>query len=1247
MKTFLNLRNIFVAMFLSLSVCLNSSSTIAKTTTTTAVAITADTPNNCTNCPKKQQPHSFKHKMKTKVVPTMVDPQEAYEEFMKKKNKQRDISQYLGEYDSKFSCTLDGSGQGIWETLPNGDRVWRINLCSSSNLITAIGVLLSSDLYIPEGCQLFVYSNDKKQVTQPITQPNYKGKKQLLVNSIPSKNIWIEYYEPKHQQGRGKLPIVALLYRFVDFPYSIYHKTKDTVTFINPFNSQEEEQCIKYDKNPIVGKPMVLSSGYVGINILSKGSWKTLPNGDRICRLGFETSMAYTLTFSMFMDIPEGAYVAFSAADGLFCSSLHHEATNRNEKMLHTYPMPGNKYIVEYYEPRQHKGKGQLKLWSMEADVTTWVANSSRSSQPDAVACSPNVVCDCDEFNFHNNTDTDTFCSDTLWNKVAQLKHSIIKMKMLFPCINPNSIGCKVSVVDTTVKVYDPLGDYFFCSGALVNNSQHIPYALSAYHCINSPEGWNTLTTSANVGDKLYFIFSYNFEELTCNDSIYPSNLGEDISIKGSIVVSGNAKGDFALFQLNEAPPIEYQPYYAGWDALTQTLPTQGLSISHPYGYDKRYAIQDDNISLMPTDVNDGVKPFYKIAPNTTAQQLKDIVVNDNGEMFGLTFDRGATTPGSSGSPFFNQNSRIVGTLSGGSVACEVQSNITKPNGNNDFIETYGRLWYYYEKYDATPNSNFDVPIDVSADGTIDTDERKKTLKYWLQDFDNDSSNDGMMDGLEVTDCEIYLKDNPWDNSHNEPNQTALIDNSWYDIWESPDLWNTTVAFNTDIDPENYEALLGSDNEEPDFIDNTSNELLDNYIRYNVRTPYTNECTTQPASLHLYWTIASTGEMWPDHWINHYVDNDCLVGQEITIHSNGDPYPIAIDPLAENRTWEGYVHWSPPNFTDPTVDDYYPYYSIDENGPCSSINADADNNDKVEICLLARLQSLDNPIFGIETANTAQNVLNSNNIVTRNTFLADPGIVGMAPDGGPSGNIISYGHPSIILIANNNDYVKNLDITLDKISEGSTEALEQLMYIDLIPGDELWQKWESTGFKGEGIQIIAEKVIRVTNLETAKLLDIPFDAKEFEPLKIKVTIISYTGKRPSVADLPNEYKFRVSHRASRPAEQGSINPPTDCLFTVKDIAKYGSTALPTEISLKVYPNPFKDQLNIVFTLPTDSPVSLNLYDIQGRLIKNINSNTALPAGLNTYQIDTNDLPKGMYICHLIANKTAVAKKVVK
>ena len=194
------------------------------------------------------------------------------------------------------------------------------------------------------------------------------------------------------------------------------------------------------------------------------------------------------------------------------------------------------------------------------------------------------------------------------------------------------------------------------------------------------------------------------------------------------------------------------------------------------------------------------------------------------------------------------------------------------------------------------------------------------------------------------------------------------------------------------------------------------------------------------------------------------------------------------------------------------------------------MDMDVQNEDKFEICFLARLQSLDNPIFGIETSNTTQNVLNSNNIVTHNTFLADPTIVGMA-QGGSGGGIIQTGHPSIIFIANNNNSIKNLDITLDKISDGSIEALDGLVQIDLIPGDELWQKWQSTGFKGQGIQIIADKLIRVTNMETAKLLDIPFDPKEFEPLKIKITILSYSGKKTPVnAVPPDTYRFKISHR---------------------------------------------------------------------------------------------------------------------
>lgn len=64
-----------------------------------------------------------------------------------------------------------------------------------------------------------------------------------------------------------------------------------------------------------------------------------------------------------------------------------------------------------------------------------------------------------------------------------------------------------------------------------------------------------------------------------------------------------------------------------------------------------------------------------------------------------------------------------------------------------------------------------------------------------------------------------------------------------------------------------------------------------------------------------------------------------------------------------------------------------------------------------------------------------------------------------------------------------------------------------------------------------------------------------------------------------------------------------------------------------------------------FLLPTDnSSVSLFLYDIQGKLVHTVLDNTTLTAGFNTYTINSNHLPKGMYICRLVANNQAVAAK---
>mgnify|MGYP000502627315 CR=1 FL=1 len=61
--------------------------------------------------------------------------------------------------------------------------------------------------------------------------------------------------------------------------------------------------------------------------------------------------------------------------------------------------------------------------------------------------------------------------------------------------------------------------------------------------------------------------------------------------------------------------------------------------------------------------------------------------------MFEQTANGHAVTEGgSSGSPLFNQNKQIVGTLSGGSSSCE------KPNGAQKYVKIFYLLGQYPKK---------------------------------------------------------------------------------------------------------------------------------------------------------------------------------------------------------------------------------------------------------------------------------------------------------------------------------------------------------------------------------------------------------------------------------------------------------------------------------------------------------------------------------------------------------------------
>lgn len=1185
------------------------------------------------------EPYSFTHKLKKKVTAIKLDAGKAYKKFLAEKNPFKQNNFYLGQYDTDAEMNMQQ--HGTWEQLPNGDRIWRLKLCANSKILTGIGIHADKTINIPDGGKLFFYSDDRKYVVGPITEPNVKNAKQLLINTIPGKNIWVEYYEPSSQKDKSVFNIDAILYRFVEYPYSFAHPLSKEVPFIDLVPRHRTETAKEDIKQLTVGELAGLSTGGIFKNCFEMGVWEDLPNGDRIWRMGFESDIAFGMDFNLNMKIPEKAYLTFYSADKMYISSVFDKPNNNISNTLGTGVMPGNRYIMEYYEPKEYKNSKEtiLKIMWLEYDLTKWVSLGATNRGPESeVACSPNITCDCDDFSYDSNTTNDAFCGTTLPimsgisldpNFTPKLKRSVVRFQLFSPCINQNDPNCTPSPVDPSIMVYNPALSKYYASGALINNVNNRTFVLSANHVLKPPIAWTSIVSPNYVGDDLHWIIDFNFET-TCNNFLLPTTFVPDRLNDGLIARAGNShsttdltdyeeqsSSDFLLLELNKPVPINFNPHYAGWDASTQNLPLTGLSISHPIGFDKRMAVQDDAINLITANPNNGIKAFS--GGNSSAEYLAAINENTNGEQFAITFDRGATLPGSSGSPYFNPDGRIIGDLGGGSVECDL-SNPSFPNGNNNKVEKYGRLWYYYDSYPqgnlmGGPKINVSSP--TSPDGTnINNYEKTRTLKWWLPD------NDGIMDGLAVNNCDLYLKDCTADIGTEPSACTSPIVGT--NIVASPDLWNNRVNIFNPLD------IIGNTHEMPDFMDSDGNHL-DNYLSFNVRNP--NSCTSAPATLHLYWAMASTGLNWPNSWQNHDVgigSNTCIVGNEIGVDCYANEiHPYQVPALNPGQTYSDDICWLPPNFTDPNADAlYYPYQNPNL---CDNLQAQGSISTlqpRFAISLLARLVSLDNPISNEQQGSIMPNVRNNNNITLRNTFLADIG----AP-------------PQIIWVTGTG----NINVVLGGIRGligGDPEELQGLLNVELLPGAELWDKWASTGFKGEGIEIISDGIVKITNLDIAKLLDIPFEEGAEEPLAVRVTVINSSGKSSNYAQIPNKYDFAIWHEPTNPTGYEPESSP--CLFEVNDILQYLAPQTPTDFAhIKLQPNPFNTATQIVFELYQNSYINLQIYDLQGRLVQSIYKNQYFEQGTYTYTLSEPNFANGIYSVVLQTEKGAKSQKLVK
>jgi|JI9StandDraft_1071089.scaffolds.fasta_scaffold19076_2 V8-like Glu-specific endopeptidase len=203
-----------------------------------------------------------------------------------------------------------------------------------------------------------------------------------------------------------------------------------------------------------------------------------------------------------------------------------------------------------------------------------------------------------------------------------------------------------------------------FCSGTLMNTTAKDcrKYILTALHC------------GENVSDADWLDCSvrFNYESSGCasGSTTTTRNKIGVLHLADSNDGGGQTGSDFLLLEMEDEIPASWTPFFAGWNASTSAANT-GVSIHHPAGDKKKISTTDDIISGT-----------YSAPGFHWRVKWMETITN-----------WGVTEPGSSGSPLFDQNHFVVGTLTGGVSFCD------SPNGS----DWYGKMSKHWT---ANPNTS-------------------------------------------------------------------------------------------------------------------------------------------------------------------------------------------------------------------------------------------------------------------------------------------------------------------------------------------------------------------------------------------------------------------------------------------------------------------------------------------------------------------------------------------------------------
>lgn len=205
----------------------------------------------------------------------------------------------------------------------------------------------------------------------------------------------------------------------------------------------------------------------------------------------------------------------------------------------------------------------------------------------------------------------------------------------------------------------------------MLNNTaqDYRPFILTAFHCIDLDK--DQVLSTGEIANSEDWLVRFRFRHTTCGGS----TIANVITYDDTFFRSAWNTSDFALVELqdniiNDASSVG-QKVWLGWDR-SGNIPTSGTCIHHPSGDIAKISLENNSL----TETN------YLQSTGTSHWKV-------------FNWDYGVTEEGSSGSPLFDQNKRVVGQLHGGYSGCDVYTYLGHNYGPDepDWYGCFHRSW--------------------------------------------------------------------------------------------------------------------------------------------------------------------------------------------------------------------------------------------------------------------------------------------------------------------------------------------------------------------------------------------------------------------------------------------------------------------------------------------------------------------------------------------------------------------------